>query len=93
MNKLLVWEDIVKETHCNPRDPFATVISAVEELPEFSDITGTRYTQLQAVNIAYVISHRTGKFGLVIQEWNRMPEIQKTLLRFKQFFGTAHRDQ
>ena len=27
---------------------------------------------------------------MVICEWNRMPEIQKTWVRFKHFFGTAH---
>ena len=63
------------------------MFSAVEELLNFADITGTSYTQLQAVNIAYVKIHRAGKFGLAISEWNRMPEIQKTWVRFKQFFG------
>ena len=60
---------------------------AVEELLEFSDITGTSYMQLKSGNTAYVIIHRTGKFGLAIGEWNHMLEIQKTWLQFKQFFS------
>ena len=91
-HELLEREDIVKKTIYNPRNPIATMFSSVKELPKFSDITGTSYTQLQAVNIAYVIIHRTGKFGLSICEWNRMPEIQKTWVQFKQFFWTSHQE-
>ena len=61
---LLEREDIINKTIYNPRDPIATVLSAVKELLEFSDITRTSYTQLQVANIAYVIIHRTGNFGL-----------------------------
>ena len=39
-----------------------------------------------------MIAHRTGKSGLEIREWNSMPEIQKTWVRFKQFFQTDHQD-
>ena len=54
------------------------MFSAVEEILKFANITGISYTQLQEVSTAYVIIHRTGKFGLAICEWNHMPEIQKT---------------
>ena len=74
-HELLEREDIVKKTNYNPRDLITTVFSAFEKLVEFSDITGTSYTQLQAVNISHVIIHRTGKFGLTIREWNCMPAI------------------
>ena len=59
--ELLEQEDIVKKTIYNPHEPIATVFSAVKEFLEFADITGTSYTQPQAVNIAYAILHRTGK--------------------------------
>ena len=85
-HNILEREDIVKKTIYNPRNPIVTVLSAVEELFDFSDITGTSYTQLKAVNIAYVILHRTEKSRLAICEWNLMPELQKTWVRFKQFF-------
>ena len=65
-HKLLEREDISKKTTYHPKDPKETVFSAVEELLKFSDISETSYTQLQAMNIAYVIIHRTGKFGLAI---------------------------
>ena len=86
LHELLEWEDIVKETNHNPRDPIATVFSAVKEILNFADITGTSYTQLQAVEIAWVVIHNTGKFGLDIREWDCMPEIQKTWVRFKHLF-------
>ena len=44
------------------------------------------------MKIAYVIIHRTGKFGLAIREWNRMSTVQKTWVVFKQFFWTAHQE-
>ena len=91
-HKLLEREEIVKETIYIPRDPITTVFSAVKELLEFADITGTSYTHLQAVNITYVILHRTGKFELSICKWNCMPAIQKTWVPFKQFFWTSHRE-
>ena len=91
-HKILEQEDIVKKTNYNPRDPIAIVLSAVEELLKFSDITGMSYTKLQAVNTAYVIVHKTGKFVLAISEWNCMPEIQKTWVGFKTFFQTDHQD-
>ena len=68
------------------------MLSAVEELLDYADITGTSYTKLQAFNIAYVILHITGNFRLAIRKWNRMPELQTTWVRFKQFFRTTHRD-
>ena len=55
-------EDIVKKTIYNTRYPIATIFSTVEGLLEIDNITGTSYTQDQAVNIAYVMLHRTGKF-------------------------------
>ena len=51
-HELLEREEIVKKTIYNLHDPIATVFSAAEELLEFSDITGTSYTQLQVVNIS-----------------------------------------
>ena len=49
--KHLKRKDIVKKMKYHTRDPIATVFSAVKELLEFSDITGTYYTQHQAVNM------------------------------------------
>ena len=91
-HELLEWEDIIKKTIYNPLGPIAAVFYAVEELLELSDITGTSYTKLQAVNTDYVILHMTGKFGLAIRECNRMPEIQKTWVLFKHFFWASHRE-
>ena len=91
-HELFERKDIVKKTTYHFQDPIATIFSAIEELLEFSDITGTSYTQHQAMKIAYVIIHRTGKFGLAIREWNRMSTVQKTWVVFKQFFWTAHQE-
>ena len=89
-HELLEREDIAKKTIYNPREPIATVLYAVKELLELDDITGTSYTQLYAVSINYVILHRMGKFGPEIREWNRMLEIKKTWVQFKQNLQTSH---
>ena len=91
-HKILEHEYIIKNMTYNHWDPIETILSAVKELFEFANITGTPYTQLQAVNIAYMIIHRTGKFGLEIHVWNCMPTIQKTWVWFKYTFCTAHRE-
>ena len=84
--------DIFKKMIYHPRDLIATVLSSVKEILEFSDITGTSYTHLQAVNTAYAIIHRTGKFRLEIHEWNCTKTVQNTWVGFKQYFWTAHRE-
>ena len=85
-HNLMEGEDIVKNTTYHPQDLITTVFSTVEELLKFFYITGTLYTQLQAVNITYVNIHRTGKFGLAIFKWNRMTTVNKTGVVFKQGF-------
>ena len=89
---LLEREDTVKKFFYNPHDLIMTMLSSVEELLEFSHIMGTSYTQFQAINITYIILHRTSNFGLAISEWNHMPAVQKTWVSFKQFFRTSHRE-
>ena len=91
-HKLLEREIIIKKMIYNPNEPITTVFSIVKELLNFTDIMGTLYTELQDANIACVILHLTGKFGLAICDWNPMLEIQKTWDRFKQFFLTSHRE-
>ena len=76
-------KEVVNKMTYHTQDPTATVFSSVKELIEFSKITGTSYTQLQAVIIVYVIIHRTIKFRLVIREWDRMTTVQKTWVGFK----------
>ena len=86
-HELLEHKDIFKKTIYNLRYPISTVLSAVEELLKFSNITRTPYTEDQAVKNAYVIIHRTGKLGLAICEWNCMTTFQRTWVIFKYFFG------
>ena len=91
-HKILECEDIEKKTTYHPRDPISTLFSAVKENIKFTNITRTSYTQDQAVNIVYVIIHRTGKFRLVICKWNLTTTVQRTWVRFKQFFWKLHQE-
>ena len=90
--KLIEHNDIVKKTTYHFWYPIATVFSVIEELLEFAKIIVTSYTQIQAVNISYIIIHRTGKFGLDICKWNHMTTVQKMWVVFKHFFMMEHRE-
>ena len=89
-HEILKHEEIAKDTIYNTWEPITTVLSIVKEILDFDDITRTLYTHDQDVNIAYVIIHRTGKLGLAIRKWNRTKTVQRTWVRFKQFFRKAH---
>ena len=90
LHEILERKDIIQKTTHHPRELIAEIFYAVGELLRLSEITVTSYTQHQAINIYYVIIHRTGKFVLEIRDWNRMRTIQKTWVGFKQFFHTEH---
>ena len=91
-HELLEREDIIKKMTHNSRDPIANKFYAVKELLDLADITRTSYTQLQEMNIAYVIVHRKGKFGMAICKCNHILKIQKTWVLFKPFFFTAYQE-
>ena len=78
IHKILGRKDIVKKMTYHSQEPIATVLFTVKEFLGFDYITGKLYTQLQAMNILYVIIHRTGKFELAVNEWNHMTKVQKT---------------
>jgi hypothetical protein len=83
-------EDRVKQTVYDPKLPIDSVFNAVEDLLDFSTSAGTPYTQLQAINIAYVLVNKTGQFRVGIREWNRKPQNEKTWIHFKRHFREAH---
>ena len=76
-HKILKQGNNENKTVYNPRNSIAAVFSLIKEILEFADITWISYTQSQAINIAYIILHRTGKFGLSICEWSLMQTVQK----------------
>ena len=90
--KLLDCKEMVKKTIYHLHEPIASVFSVVKELLELADIPGISYAHNHDINIAYAIIHSTGKFSLVICEWNCMLEVQNTWVGFKHFFRTAHRE-
>ena len=65
-HELFEREDMVKNTNYHQRKTIMSVFSVVKEILEFANIHGTSYTHNQAINTAYVIIHRTGKFSLSI---------------------------
>ena len=73
--KILKREDTVKKTIYHPRKTITSAFSLAKGLLEYTDTTGTSYTQHQAINIAYVIINMTGKFSLAIIEWNLIPAV------------------
>ena len=72
LHKLLESKGIVKKTNYHPREPIATIFSAVEELLNFANITVTLYIHHQVVNMAYFNIHKSGRFTFQIPLWNRI---------------------
>ena len=75
-HKILEREDIVNKTSYHLRETFALLFYTIKELLDFSDITGTSYTQHKDINTTYVIIHRTVNFSLAIHKWNHILTIQ-----------------
>ena len=66
-HKFLECKYTAKKKIYHPCQPIMSIFSVVKELLEFSNITDTSYNQHQAINIAYAIIHRTGKFSLAVR--------------------------
>ena len=65
-HKTLDREKTTKKNIYLPRDPISSIYASVKELMEFSNITGTTYTHIQAINISYLILHCTGNINKTI---------------------------
>ena len=81
-HELLDHKGIIETTAYHPRDPIATVFYYIGELLKLANITGTSYTQHQAMNISYMIIDRTGKYSLLICKCNCIMTAQKTWVGF-----------
>ena len=74
----------------DPVQPIDDVFDAIQEIADLAQVAGVPFTNLQMVNMAYVIINNTRKFGKYIVEWNHLPPMQRTWMRFKDFFRTAY---
>ena len=88
--KLYEQQQRVQEMHYDAISPPDVVFQAVEDLCDYAEAALCPFNQKQAVNIAYIIFNRTGKFKDGVREWIRLPPLQKTWINFKRHFQTAH---
>ena len=90
--KLQEEEEKVKQLVYDVSLPPDTVYMAIEDLMDMGEASNAPFTQRQAVNMAYNIISRTGRFTENIREWLRRPIIQQTWINFKRHFSAAHKE-
>ena len=88
--KLYEQQQRVQEMHYDVLSPPDVVFQAVEDLCDYAEAANCPFNQKQAVNIAYIIFNRTGRFKDGVREWIRRPVQQKTWVNFKLHFLQAH---
>ena len=90
-NRLAEEEMRVKAMSYDPMDPPEEVYTIIEDLLDYAEAARAPITQIQAINIAYNIFNRTGKFSDGIKAWIRRPDHEKTWINLKNHF-TEHHD-
>lgn len=68
------------------------LINDIEDHTDLSEAAGALLTQNQAINMAYIILDKTGKFKDCIKEWNRKPVVDKTWHNFKEHITLAYEE-
>jgi len=72
--------------------PIDRVFQVLEELTELSEAAHAPFTQVQVVNMGYVILNRTGRFRQPIIKWRRRHANARTWVHFKNRFRQASRE-
>ena len=90
-NRLAEEEMRVKTMSYDPMDPPEEVYATIEDLLDYGEAARAPISQIQAINIAYNIFNRTGKFSDGIIAWIRRPDHEKTWTNLKNHF-TEHHD-
>ena len=76
----------------DPIEALDCVYSAVDDLMLAMGAAGhAPYTSSQAVDMAYLILSKTGKFENSLREWICKPQNKKTRTYFKLHFMVAHK--
>lgn len=74
----------------DPSLPIVVVFNRIDDLMDLATAAGSPYSAQQIINFAYLVLHRTGKFGQGIREWNRLLPAQKTWNAFQTHFTTEY---
>ena len=90
-NRLAEEEMHVKTMSYDPMDPPEEVYATIEDLLDYAEAARAPISQIQAINIAYNIFNRTGKFSDGIKAWIRRPDHEKNWINLKNHF-TEHHD-
>jgi len=76
----------------DPSQPIAIYFKAIDDCIEYADDANTPYSREQIVNTVYLGVFSSGFYNEACKEWQRKPEVDKTWLNFKTFFGREYRD-
>ena len=90
--KLQQQESTVRSMVYDPTEAPDVVYQAIDNLMTMGSAGHAPYTSSQAVNMAYIILSKTGKFETSLREWIRKPQVDKTWVNFKAHFTAAHKE-
>lgn len=90
--KLQLQESTVRAMVYDPVEAPECVYKAIDDLMAMGAAGHSPYSPTQAVNMAYIILSKTGKFETSLREWIRKPQVDKTWVNFKVHFTAAHKE-
>ena len=73
----------------SPKEPVDTLITEIDNLTDVADLAGLPITDLQRVDIGYVVLQWYKPFKNSLREWNALPAPQRTYANFKNHFCDA----
>ena len=80
---------IVEQMIFDPSLPIDILFNAIETFTDIAEAARAPLTQIQCINIAYVILKKSNTFSTYLIKWDAKPEIQKTWIQFKIEFRQA----
>ena len=79
----------VETMQFSPQEPVDTLITEIDDLADIADIAGSPITDLQRVEIGYIVLQRCKPFKTGLREWNERPAADRTWANFKTHFRDA----
>eukprot|EP00978_Attheya_sp_CCMP212_P033687 scaffold137217_cov42-Attheya_sp.AAC.1 len=76
----------------DPSQLIAIYFKMIDDCIDYADDANTPYSRKPIVNTVYLGVFSSGFYNEACKEWQHKPEVDKTWLNFKTFFGREYRD-
>lgn len=82
----------VKKTTIDLTKPIDSMFNSIEELADYAEAADSPYTQLQLIDLGYIIIKKNPAFQHDIRQWLHRPKAEHTWQNFKVHFRVAHQE-